>query len=126
MPYFLKLNEKLLQIEIDLDGAMSGKDLEVCTAEAAELQHEHSIYSVFINALSLESVESVTDLYDLPKQYVEQGVSRSTRIAITMPALEKARKFIRFYENVCINRGWTVGTFETRGEAEKWLGSNRP
>jgi hypothetical protein len=125
MPYSLKINKEMQQIEVYFDGALSGKDLGVCTAAAAELQFKHSIYSVFINAGDLEFIESVTDIYDLPKQYVELGVSRSTRIAITMPKLESARSFIRFYENVCINRGWIVRTFETQGEAEKWLSLSR-
>lgn len=84
------------------------------------------MYTVLVDAVDLESVDSVTDLYELPKQYIEEGVSRSTRIAMVMPRSETARKFIRFYENVCVNRGWTVQSFETRGEAEKWLASKQP
>ncbi len=126
MPYELKINDESLYIENIVSGSLSRSDLEKNTAEATALQKNHGIYSVLINALDLESVESVTDVYELPKQYVDHGVSRSSRIAMVMPKLESARKISRFYENVCINRGWTVRSFETKGEAERWLESKRP
>jgi len=126
MPYKLTFNDKLLRIDNVVSGTLSRNDLQQSTTEAIELQHNHNAYRVMVDAKKLESVNSVTDLYDLPKQYVEQGASRSTRIALVMPESEAARKFIRFYENVCINRGWTVKSFESHGEAEKWLVSERP
>lgn len=126
MPYDLKFNDRLLRIENVDSGVLSKDDLQQSTTEAIELQHKHGAYRVMVDAKNLESVNSVTDLYGLPKQYVEQGASHSTRIALVMPESESARKFVRFYENVCINRGWTVRSFESHGEAEKWLSSDQP
>jgi hypothetical protein len=126
MPYELRFNDRQFRIENIVSGVLSRNDLQQSTAEAIELQHKHGAYHVMVDAKNLESVNSVTDLYELPKQYIEQGASRSTRIALVMPESETARKFIRFYENVCINRGWTVRSFETHGEAEKWLSLERP
>ncbi|MDH5502142.1 MAG: hypothetical protein OEY72_13680 [Gammaproteobacteria bacterium] len=126
MPYQIRFNEKLLHIENIVSGILSKDELDKSTADGIALQQKHSAYSILINASQLESVDSVTDLYQMPKQYSELGVSRSTRIALVMPELEKARKFVRFYETVCMNRGWTVRSFETQGEAEMWLASSQP
>ena len=126
MPYKIGYNERQLRIDNIVSGNLSKTELERSTADGIALQHEHRCYNILVDAFRLESVDSVTDLYELPKQYSEQGVSRATRIALVLPELEKARKFVRFYENVCMNRGWTVRSFETQGEAEKWLSSSQP
>ncbi len=85
---------------------------------------QHGVHAVLIDATDLESVASITDVYDLPRQYDNSGGSRSTRIALVSPRLPAAEKVTQFYDNVCNNRGWRVQPFDTRDEAVEWLTSN--
>lgn len=123
MSYDLKYNSDFRIIEIVLAGLLSAKDVRKCTEEALVLQKELGVYACLIDAIDLVSISSITDLYDLPDQYQDGGLSRLIRIAWVSPKLPAAREAMQFYDNVCNNRGWTVQPFETRDEAVEWLPS---
>lgn len=108
-------------IEIVHTEVLTVRNLEKATTEAMTLHKELGVNAVLIDTSSLESVESLISLYDLPKQYDEGGVSRKVRIAMVIPETSAAKEAVEFYENVCNNRGWVVLPFERRDEATEWL-----
>jgi hypothetical protein len=63
----------------------------------------------------------IYELYDLPKQYAEEELNRRSRVAVILPASEKAREALRFYETASRNCGWDVQTFSERQGAIDWL-----
>lgn len=121
MPYELKYNSTLRIIEIVHTGVLSAQDIRKSTAEAIALQWEYGAYAVLVDSIDLESVEHLTDVYDLPRHYEKAGVSHLTHIAVVLPRLRETRVISRFYDNVCNNRGWRVQPFETRDKAVAWL-----
>lgn len=124
MPYAFNYNSTSRIIELVHSGNLSGEDLRKSTDEGILLQKEHGAYAVLIDATDLESVATVTGVYDLPRQYDEGGFKKETRIALVWPRLPAAKEAAQFYDNVCSNRGWTVQPFDTRDEAVAWLMSN--
>ena len=123
MPYDLKYNSTLQIIEIVHVGILSGKDILESTDEGILLQTEHGSNAILIDATGLETVASITDVFDLPRQYDDGAVSRATRFAVVRPKRQVAREMAQFYDNVCNNRGWRVKQFDTRDEAVEWLTS---
>lgn len=65
---------------------------------------------------------SILDLLNLPaRQYVEESMSRRIRVAVVSPRMPEAQEKVRFYETVCLNRGWKVRLFKSRDDAIEWL-----
>ena len=124
MPYDLKYNTALRAIELVYTGDLSGEDLRKSTDEGIILQNEHDVYAMLIDAFDLASAPSVTDIFDLPRQYEESGFNKVNRLALVWPRVPAAKSVAQFYDDVCNNRGWRVQPFETRDEAVAWLTSN--
>ena len=118
-------NSNIQIIEITHTGVLTKQGIETSTSEGLALHKELGVDAVLIDTLNLESVESLIDLYDLPKQYDEGGARRTVHIALVMPATSAARDAMQFYENVCVNRGWVVLPFERHDEATEWLLANK-
>ena len=121
MPSDVTYNSKLQIIEIMHSGTLTVQNIEKTTSEAMALHKELGVNAVLIDTSNLKSVESLTELYDLPRQYDEGGVSRAIRIALVMPETSAARDAGNFYDNVCHNNGWEVRPFERLHEANEWL-----
>ena len=121
----VKYNSKLQIIEIMHAGTLSVRNIEKTTSEAMALHKELGVNAVLIDTSNLKSVESLTSLYELPQQYDEGGASRAVRIALVMPETSAATEAMKFYDNVCNNRGWEVRPFEKLGEAIEWLTANK-
>ena len=121
MPSDVTYNSKLQIIEIMHSGTLTVQNIEKTTSEAMALHKELGVNAVLIDTSNLKSVESLTELYDLPRQYDEGGVSRAIRIALVMPETSAARDAGKFYDNVCHNNGWEVRPFERLDEANEWL-----
>jgi hypothetical protein len=64
---------------------------------------------------------STIAVLNLPEFYKDQGLSRPVRIAILSPMSKAGKELVRFYETVCLNRGWIVNVFKERQEALDWL-----
>lgn len=119
--YEVKLNETLPIIEIVHTGVLSSENLQKATDDAVALHKESGLNSCLIDASEMEFVEAFSDLYELPDQYSEAGVSRRIHIAIVMPKESTARKAAQFYDDLCHNRGWVTRAVDSREEAVKWL-----
>ena len=119
--YEVKLNEMLPIIEIVHTGILSSENLQKATDDGVALHIESGVNSCLIDASEMEFVEAFVDLYELPDQYAEGGVSRRIHIAMVLPKESTARKAAQFYDDVCRNRGWVTRPFDSREEAVKWL-----
>ena len=124
MPSDVTYNSELQIIEITHTGSLTVQNLGKSTSEAMALHKELGVNAVLLDTSKLESVESPMDFYDLPNQYEEGGASRAVRIALVMPETSAAREAVKFYDDVCNNRGWQVLPFERLGEAIEWLTAN--
>jgi hypothetical protein len=121
MPSVVRHDKTLQLIEVVHTGTLTAKGLQESTDEGVALNVETGVNSILIDAAHLESAEYFLGVFDLPQQYAEGGLSRQACIALVMPKKTVARKIAQFYDDVCVNRGWTVKPFETRDAAVEWL-----
>jgi hypothetical protein len=123
LSYNVKYNSTLRLIELVPAGTLTSEDIRHGTDELIALHLEHDANRVLIDASEVESVEHLIDFFDQPRRYDEGGVSRSIHIGLVMAKKIDAQEAIRFYDNVCFNRGWAIQQFETRDAALEWLTS---
>ena len=126
MPTTIRHDTTLQIIEIVHTGVVSAVDLQRSTNEGIALNIEFSVNNVLIDVEHMEAVENFMDVYGLPDQYAEGGLSRNVRLAVVKPIKSDALKVAQFFEDVCINRGWMVRQVATRGAAIEWLTSIEP
>ncbi len=128
MAWTITYNADLNIIESIYTGSMNGKDLKDALAKRVALQEQHSSCLVLVDTTNLEHVSNLMDVYNLPaRDYIEEPLSRHTKIALIMPVEPKARETAEFYVTASLNRGWNVASFENREAALTWLGiDNQP
>ena len=67
---------------------------------------------------------STLDVFQQPDDQESAGSSRAYLIAVIPPPTEAGKELGRFYETVCLNRGWPVKVCSTRQQAIDWLTSD--
>ncbi|MHB8622013.1 MAG: hypothetical protein ACYC9J_00735 [Sulfuricaulis sp.] len=74
------------------------------------------------NVEEAESFGPLLAIFNLPdRQYSRKALARSSRIAVILLSSPTAREDTRFFETVCLNRGWLAKVAATRQEAIGWL-----
>ena len=122
MSWTIDYNHTLGIIEIVYVGFTSRLDIQEVTSKAIAMTEKEETLDVLIDAVEMDPAPSVIDIYKLPaEQYVSEGLSHQIRIALVEPNLPQAKEAARFYETVCVNRGWSVQLFSHRDEAIIWL-----
>jgi hypothetical protein len=122
MAYTFEYNSKTNAVELVFVERVSGLEVKEATSEAIKLLKKHGVIKGLIDTTRLEEGPNIADIYNLPAhQYVKEDLNRQTLLALIVPESIAARETTRFYETVCVNRGWLVRTFLTRDEALEWL-----
>jgi hypothetical protein len=118
----VEFNEALGVVEVTYTGRTALAEFVQTTRAAVELARERNSRLYLLDTSESEPTISHAALQDLPsKQYVELQVDPRSRIAIVQPGRPEALPSARFYETVCVNRGWNARMFATRDEAVAWL-----
>ena len=126
MPWAYKCIPTLQMVEVEYSGEITAHDLHESTSEFISLEKEKGLNKFLVDTTDMNLASSYIDVYDLPtKQYLEEKADRKGRVAIIPPDCAKTRDTVRFYEDVCRNRGWMVQVFSNRQEAEAWLTGGR-
>lgn len=102
-------------------GAIALPDYVAGTAKAMELFAEHGIADCLLDLRRIDNRASLAQLYDLPQLYIEMAGPRNARISIVAEPGQKDADSIRFYETICLNRGWKVHTSYDEAAAVAWL-----
>ncbi len=122
MTWKLEYNSELRIIDLVYSGNVSGPDMRETTSRAISLSQEHGITDFLVDASNQEQAGTVTDVHELPQQYVEDGADRQkVRVAYVRPISPDLQELGKFFENVCVNRGWHVQSFTNRRDAIGWL-----
>ena len=121
LTWTVKYNESLGAIDLVYEGVLSGDDLRQATREGIALAQKHVVEKAIVDCAHQLKTGDVLDLYEFPDMYSQSGLSRATRIALVRPIATELHELATFYEDVCVNRGWQVKSFDTREEALAWL-----
>lgn len=121
MPWRVEYHEAQEIVEIAYWGRTDVTDIRDGTLEAIRLVKMHRVTRGLVDCLEQTKTAPVPDLYDLPKMYDEEGLTRRIRIAFIEPSTPQLHELAEFYENVCVNRGWQLESFIARDAAIAWL-----
>jgi hypothetical protein len=116
----LAYNADLSIVEITCEGMVSYNELIAEQAPTFALAEEHNTDCFLLDLTNYKSSLSPSDILAGVSSYDEKS-TRRIRIAVVAPVSEEARKDARFYETVCINRGWNARMFAERQEATDWI-----
>ncbi len=92
-------------------------ETETVRAAVAELGARGCARCLFDHRAARVLAESPT-VYARPGLYVDLGLDRGVRGAIVLHEIDDR---LRFYEDVCRNRGWDIQVFDDYEAALRWL-----
>ena len=122
MAYTLEYNRILKIVELVYTGRLTAQESRESTSKTIALGKKHGDADALIDITEAELSVSIFDLLVLPdRQYAEEDMNRTIRVAVVPPKLPKDKEAARFYETACLNRGWRVQLFPNRDDAIEWL-----
>ena len=86
--------------------------------EMISIIKEHNSKGSLWDCREGEFVGDTATLYDRPKLYEHLDMHRARRRALVVKELNQD---LQFFENVCVNRGWSIKLFIDYDAAIKWL-----
>ena len=127
MTWTLEHNDDLKIVVLTYKGKVTGADIKEAATARIQMGNQKNITRFLIDTQEVESNESATmDIYELPSDiYQEKQCEYESHIAVVEPKSSKSKAMVRFFENVCVNRGWLVKTFQDCSSAVKWLQEDR-
>jgi hypothetical protein len=93
------------------------------TMNVVALLRRHQTDRCLIDLRYLDNRANLEHIYELPRAYHVLEVPGTVQIAILTTEGHKDERTVRFYETVCINRGWWAKIFFDEGKALKWMGA---
>jgi hypothetical protein len=112
-------------VRVRLTGPQTLADYRKQTEDALQLAKSKKVALFMVVDQQARNTASVLELFAMPAMYVELGAPRSAKAAIVMPHNSPSAADIRFYETVCVNRGFNVKIFATERPAMEWLTSDQ-
>jgi len=113
------MNERIIRVR--LSGPQTLADYRKQTEEVLRLAQSKNVNLILVDDQRAQNMASTLELFAMPAMYEELGAPRSARVAIVMPHNSPSAADIRFYETVCVNRGFNVKIFSTEPTALEWL-----
>ncbi len=109
-------------VELINEGTVTSKDLFDGVAACYSLGIETNTLKFLADSSKREKFKgSIFDYYKIPEIFSKMPEMRRARIAVVLPMNNYFDAGVRFFETVCLNRGYLVQTFKTREKAEEWL-----
>ena len=121
MPFTVDyLDDKGIVVIVNI-GKLNYNDYVNQTINAVKLGHKKNSQLFLSDCSQLVSLAKTIEIYDMPAMFKRVGLPRTSRIALLMAKDAATKKYIRFFETVCYNRGWHVKIFNHKDEAIVWL-----
>ena len=122
MPFSLRHSSETNIADLVFDGTVTADDVRESTAQCIALQRQFSVLNFIISVDDADVFVSAAVLSSLPaREYREQEVRRSTRVAILRPRHPKALEAAAIYEQACRALHWNVRICAGREAAVEWL-----
>ena len=109
-------------VELINEGTVTSKDLFDGVVACYRLGVEKGTLKFLADSSKREKFKgSIFDYYRIPEMFSKMPEIRKARIAVQLPTGKYFDAGVRFFETVCLNRGYLVHTFKIRKKAEEWL-----
>ena len=131
MSWSVEHNAEIGVVQCTYIGRVTAEEFKKSTIQAIDLAKNHDTNLFLLDDSKWEGGASLVGIFELTDLYLELKVDRRSRAALILPLSGAALEAdARFYETVCLNRGWQVKVFPERQEAINWLTnetlSNKP
>jgi len=121
MSLAVKFNSELGIVESEFSDLVTDEELEAEAVQSIALARENGTNLYLSDATQATFRVAIASVFDLPAVHDDHKLARPVRIAVLPPASEEGKEVVKFYETVCVNRGWSVKLFSDRNEALEWL-----
>ncbi len=121
MTYDLIIEEKDGMLWATVTGTRSLETVLAISNDILAACAEKKVSKVLIDVRGLEGRLSTMEAYQIPKQYFPKMRDRSVITHTALVDLKEFEHSYRFFENVALNRGFTLRIFSDPNEAAEWL-----
>ena len=122
MPWNVEYDSELGIVQGSYVGRVTADEFKEATIKAIGLAKDNNTNLFLIDDSEYEGGASLFGLFELPDLHVELEADRISRAALILPSSGMAAaEDARFYETICLNRGWQVKVFSKRQDAIDWL-----
>lgn len=120
MPLSIVRHSEPSYIEAAFAGPFSSTELTAAAEQVRVAAREHETRCILADCTDLlTGGHTLTDLYRIAESSGEGR--QQLREALLRPTSPTAVEYVRFWEDVCRNRGMAVRVFEDRAAALAWL-----
>lgn len=119
IPHAVYMTEGIVRLIVS--GPLALADYRRLTEEALQLARSKNVELFLVDDQQTKNRASTLELFSLPAMYEELGVPRSSKVAIVVAQDTRFEPDLRFFETVCVNRGWNVRVFTAERQAIEWL-----
>ena len=102
-------------------GELTYQEFEDQSREVAALSETTQVFEILSDNTEMHTSISIADIFKFPKLYEEAGMSFRSRIAVLILSEDTGIDDFKFYENVCLNRGYRSRIFFRYEDALEWL-----
>lgn len=74
-----------------------------------------------VDCTSMIARASTLKIFSTPDMYEKMNAPRTNKVALIAPTDQDTKTDLKFYETVCVNRGWPIKMFADRDSAVRWL-----
>jgi hypothetical protein len=121
MPYEIRFLEEKGIISIENSGELTYDELIEQTKRAINLGLENNSH-LFLTDFSNVAVHASTmEVFQFPEIYEQLGMAKMSKIAVLVSGMELNTEELKFYETICLNRGWQVKIYLEKEPAIEWL-----
>ena len=121
MPYNVNYIEKEGIVEVVSFGNITIEDFVNQGKEAIELAKEKGTNLFFADDSDMVGPIDISVIVSIPGFWDKFSAPRTNRLAVLISRDETLHEDFRFFETVCLNRGWMVKLFDKKEDAHEWL-----
>lgn len=120
MEWVITVHRMKRYVEIVTSGLADGEGTIAMAKECSELLPKKKIKKIFIDHSRITDIAGhIADVYNRPRELGQIGVIHEIKIAELVKP--EHMEFFKFFETVCLNRGFRFAMFTNRAAALEWL-----
>jgi hypothetical protein len=102
-------------------GVVTKDDILDSMAETVKMLSGKGPQKFFTEWIDAISTLSTTEIFAIPSEWEDSKMNKGSVLALVVQKDDRSQKDAKFYENICVNRGWRVRVFTQRNDAIQWL-----
>ena len=120
MAFRIELEPEYERVRITTSGPMGAREFRQLTSEGLAAARAAGFHRVLVDHRQMIPAVAAVDIHDLPRVFVELGVTADLRIATLVPPQHRA--LFDYFQALAWNRGdHHFRQFEDEAEAMSWL-----